>query len=175
MATYDDRTPVEIVAYSADWPQRFAAEREILARVFPPGAFTIEHIGSTAVPGLGAKPIVDILIGAPAIAEIEARIAAMDALGYRYVPEHEAELPHRRFFEKPVRRPRQYHVHAVRKDSTFRREHLAFRNALRADTALAAEYLALKRALAARYCSDREGYTDAKAAFIRAVVQRACA
>ena len=73
----DDRAPVEIVAYSLDWPRRFAAERDALARVFPPDVFTIDHVGSTAVPGLGAKPIVDILIGAPTLAEIEARIPAL--------------------------------------------------------------------------------------------------
>ena len=84
-------------------------------------------------------------------------------------------LPHRRFFAKPARRPRQYHLHAVRTDSRFRREHLAFRNALRADGAIAAEYFALKCELAARYGPDREGYADAKGAFIQAVVQRACA
>ena len=84
-------------------------------------------------------------------------------------------LPHRRFFAKPARRPRQYHLHAVRTDSPFRREHLAFRNALRADGAIAAEYFALKCELAARYGPDREGYADAKGAFIQAVVQRACA
>ncbi len=175
MQTAADPAPVEVVAYSAEWPRLFAAERDALARTFPPGTFTIEHIGSTAVPGLGAKPIVDILIGAPALPDIEARIDAMEAHGYQYMPEHEAVLPHRRFFAKPARRPRQFHVHAVRTDSRFRAEHLAFRDALRADATLAADYLALKRELAARYGSDREGYTDAKGAFIRAVVQRACA
>ena len=170
----DDRAPVEIVAYSLDWPRRFGAERDALARLFPPDVFSIDHVGSTAVPGLGAKPIVDILIGAPTLAEIEARIPALEMLGYRYAPQHEAALPERRYFAKPARHPRLYHVHAVRADSRFHREHLAFRDALRADAALAVEYLTLKRALAARHGRDREGYTDGKAAFIRAAVDRAC-
>jgi GrpB-like predicted nucleotidyltransferase (UPF0157 family) len=171
----DDRRPVEIAAYSPEWPRRFAAERDLLARVFTPDVFTIDHVGSTAVPALGAKPIVDILIGAPTLAEIEARIPAIEMLGYRYAPEHEAALPERHYFARPARHPRLYHVHAVRADSRFHREHLAFRDALRADAALAARYLTLKRALAARHGRDREGYTDAKAAFIRAVVDHRCA
>lgn len=171
MPTGEDPAPIAVVAYSAEWPARFAAERDALARVFPPDAFTIEHIGSTAVPGLEAKPIVDILIGAPSLPDIEARIGAMAALGYEYAPEHEAVLPERRFFAKPPSRPRAVHVHAVRADSPFRAEHLRFRDALRADPALAAEYGALKRRLAARHGADREGYTDAKSAFIHAVVR----
>jgi len=171
----DGRVPVEIVAYSPEWPRRFAAERDSLARVFPPDAFTIDHVGSTAVPGLGAKPIVDILIGAPTLAEIEARIPALERLDYRYAPEHETLLPERRYFAKPAHHPRLFHVHAVRADSRFHREHLAFRDALRADAAVAGQYLTLKRALAAHHGRDREGYTDAKAAFIRNVIDHACA
>ena len=171
MPTDEGPAPIAVVAYSADWPVRFAAERAALARVYPPDAFTIEHIGSTAVPGLESKPIVDILIGAPSLPQIEARIGAMAALGYEYVPGHEAVLPERRFFAKPAARPRAFHVHAVRADSPFRAEHLRFRDALRADPVLAAEYGALKRRLALRHDADREGYTDAKSAFIRSVVR----
>ncbi len=165
-----DPASIAIVAYSPAWPVRFAAERDALSRVFPPDAFTIEHIGSTAVPGLAAKPTVDILIGAPSLPDVEARIGAMEALGYAYVPEHEAALPGRRFFAKPALPPRLFHVHAVRTDSAFRSEHLRFRDALRADAALAAEYGALKQRLAFRHGTDREAYADAKSAFIRSVV-----
>jgi len=168
--TGDGPAPIAVVAYSSDWPARFAAERDALARVFPPCAFTIEHIGSTAVPGLDAKPTIDILIGAPSLPEIEARIGAMESLGYAYVPEHEGALPERRFFAKPATGPRRFHVHAVRADSSFHAEHLRFRDALRADPALAAEYGALKRRLAVRHHPDREAYTDAKSAFIHSVV-----
>lgn len=88
-------------------------ERAVLASLFPTMAFRIEHIGSTAVPGLGAKLIIDVLVGAPSLVDIEARIPAMEALGYQYMPEHEAVLPQRRFFAKPVTRRRQFHLHAV--------------------------------------------------------------
>jgi GrpB-like predicted nucleotidyltransferase (UPF0157 family) len=167
------RAPIELAPYSAQWHARFEAERTVLASVFRTGAFRIEHIGSTAVAGLGAKPIIDVLVGGHSLAEIETRIPAMEELGYQYVPEHEPVLPQRRFFAKPVSRPRQFHVHAVAIDSRFFVEHLLFRDALRADSRLAAEYFALKVQLAARFGDNREGYTDAKSLFIQSVIQRA--
>ena len=169
-----DGTPIELVAYSPAWPLRFDAERTALAAIFPPD-FRIDHIGSTAVPGLAAKPIIDILIGAPALAQVESRIAAMQASGYRYRPEFEAELPLRRYFVKPADSPQEFHVHAVATDGEFWTAHLLFRDALCADLALAAEYAALKRALAARHRGDRDSYTAAKAPFIRATVEHAMA
>jgi GrpB-like predicted nucleotidyltransferase (UPF0157 family) len=167
------RAPVKVVPYLSQWPSLFEAERAALVSVFPPSAFRIEHIGSTAVVGLGGKPIIDVLIGANALAEIEARIPAAEALGYQYMPEHEAVLPQRRFFAKPMIRPRLFHVHAVAMDSPFFAERLRFRDALRADSRLAAEYFSLKVKLAARFGDDREGYTDAKSSFIQSVVHRA--
>lgn len=167
------RAPIEIAPYSAKWHALFEAERAVVASVFPTGAFRIEHIGSTAVAGLGAKPIIDVLVGGRSLAEIETRVLAMGELGYQYMPEHEAVLPQRRFFAKPAIRPRQFHVHAVAIDSRFFAEHILFRDALRADSRLAAEYFSLKVGLAARFGGDREGYTDAKSLFIRSVIERA--
>lgn len=157
--------PVLIVDYSPDWPAHFAAERDALAKVFYPTAVEIEHIGSTSVPGLGAKPIIDILLGAPNLLLIEEHIAQLERLGYRYVPEFEKVLPHRRYFAR-----QSFHLHAVESESTFWREHLAFRDALRSDSALAAQYLELKRRLSKTFGSNRAGYTDAKAPFIKGVV-----
>ena len=97
------RAPIELAQYSEQWDTLFEAEQAVLAPVFPTPVFRIEHIGSTAVAGLGAKPIIDVLIGGPSLPEIETKIPAMQGLGYQYMPEHEAVLPHRRFFAKPVR------------------------------------------------------------------------
>ncbi len=168
-------TAIELAAYSPEWPQRFAAEQSALAAIFPAPAFRIEHIGSTSVPGLAAKPIVDILLGAPALAQIEARIPAIEAIGYRYRPELETVLPQRRYFVKPTDPPRHFHLHAVESESAFWIEHLLFRDALRALPALAAEYGALKNELASRHRDDRGAYTDAKAPFIRSVIERGVA
>lgn len=162
--------PIEIVPYSALWPQWFTAERGVLASVFSSPDIQIEHIGSTAVPGLSAKPIVDILLGAPSLAAIEARIPALVALDYQYMPEHEAVLPQRRFLAKPQLRPRRFHVHAVERGSEFWSAHLAFRDALRSDSELASAYERLKRDLAVQFGFDRAGYTEAKSAFIQAVL-----
>jgi GrpB-like predicted nucleotidyltransferase (UPF0157 family) len=167
------QAPIELAQYSPQWNSLFEAERSVFASVFSPLTFRIEHIGSTAVPGLGAKPIIDVLVGGHSLAEIEARVSAMEALGYQYMAEHEVVFPQRRFFAKPLVRPRQFHLHAVAMDSQFFVEHLLFRDALRADPGLAAEYFALKVDLAARFGNDREGYTDAKTLFIQSAIQRA--
>lgn len=160
-------------AYSPDWRVEFETERAALAQVFPAPHFLIEHIGSTAVPGLGAKPIIDMLLGARSLAEIEAKIPATQALGYQYMPEHETVLPERRFFAKPVIRPRHFHLHAVAANSEFFADHLLFRDTLRADAGVAADYFALKVDLAVCFGDDREGYTEAKSSFIRAAIARA--
>jgi GrpB-like predicted nucleotidyltransferase (UPF0157 family) len=162
--------PIEICAYSSLWPEWFQAEREILSAVFSSHDVQIEHVGSSAVLGLAAKPIVDILLGAPSLSVIEAKIPALVALDYQYMPEHEAVFPQRRFFAKPQVRPRRFHVHAVERKSQFWLDHVAFRDALRADPELASQYERLKRELAVRFGFDRVGYTDAKSSFIQSVL-----
>lgn len=160
--------PVVIADYSPEWPAQFAAERRMLARLLPGGV--IEHIGSTSVPGLAAKPIIDIMIGVSVLSEAEARISSFESLGYRYCPEHEQVLPQRRFFSRSASPYPLCHIHAVVKGSPFWTEHLAFRDTLRDNAGLAAEYAALKYRLAGQFRGDRAAYTDAKASFIQAVL-----
>ncbi len=162
--------PVELTPYSPMWPAIFDIERGRLLEVFRADAVRIEHIGSTAVPGLGAKPIIDVLLGAPAMAVIERAIAALEASGYRYVPEFERALPTRRYLVKTHGQPGHFHLHGVVAGTTFWNEHLAFRDALRADPLLAERYWTLKRRLASRHRNDREAYTEAKGTFIRSVL-----
>jgi GrpB-like predicted nucleotidyltransferase (UPF0157 family) len=163
---------VVLVPYSAQWPALFEHARHELAGVFGDLAPGIEHIGSTAVPGLAAKPIIDILLGAASLADIESRIEALGRLGYEYIPRFETELPLRRYFDRRARAC-PCHLHAVTIQSDFWREHLAFRDALRADPALAAEYGALKQRLAVAFRDDASRYTEAKGPFIRGVVAAA--
>jgi len=85
--------PIEICPYSREWPEWFEAERTVLEVVFSSGQVQIEHIGSTAVPELGAKPIIDILLGARSLSLIDGKIPALLALGYQYMPEHEVVFP----------------------------------------------------------------------------------
>ena len=162
---------VIVVPYDPDWPRRFEEERAVLAAVFAEGEATIEHVGSTAVPGLGAKPIIDIMLGVTRLTEAEGRRAALDAAGYEYVQQYEDELPERRYFRKPRVGPRKYHLHCVVTGGDFWARHLAFRNYLRAHPEAVAAYYALKRELAMR-CS-KEDYTDAKSPFIEGILANA--
>lgn len=163
--------PLELSAYSPMWPAIFAIEQGRLTGVFGADAVVIEHIGSTAVPGLGAKPIIDVMLGAPAISIVERQIASLEASGYRYVQEFEKSMPERRYFVKAHGHPGYFHLHAVIYGSAFWKRHLGFRDALRADAALAGEYWKLKRRLAARFPNDRGAYNDAKSEFIRSVIE----
>jgi len=165
---------VVVSPYSAEWPHHFQAVREELLPVFAPVVVAVEHSGSTAVPGLAATPVIDVLLGDASLADIEAKIAALGELGYAYVPKYERELPMRRYFVKPSSAGPRVHLHAVELGSRFWREHLAFRDALRADPALRSEYQSLKLRLAQEFAADKSAYTDAKGPFIRSVVAAVC-
>jgi GrpB-like predicted nucleotidyltransferase (UPF0157 family) len=160
--------PVCIVPYDATWPEKFEAERALLARVL--GDLVrgpIEHVGSTAVPDLAAKPIVDIMAGVKSLAASEPAKQRLAAHGYQYAP-YEAELMH--WFCKPSPAYRTHHLHLVPYGSELYRQRLEFRDRLRADPRLAAEYAALKRELARQNEWDREAYTNAKWPFVRRVL-----
>lgn len=161
-----------IAPYSPDWPKVFARERSALERAFAPLPVRIEHIGSTSVVGLAAKPIVDIMLGAPSFADIEAHRERIEALGYVHLPEMLELMPDNRFFAKPASLPRRVHLHAVELDGEFWRDHIVFRDLLRSDPALARDYAELKSRLASQFASQPKRYTDAKGPFINAAVQR---
>ena len=162
---------VTLVAYNPDWPCRFEEERTVIEAVFAGTDAVIEHVGSTAVPGLGAKPIIDVMVGLRSLAEVEARIPAIEAAGYEYVPEYELQLPERRYFHKPRFGAREFHAHCVVKGSEFWIRHLAFRDYLRAHPESAAAYYALKQDLAKRLTKPE--YQDAKTSFIESVLAHA--
>jgi GrpB-like predicted nucleotidyltransferase (UPF0157 family) len=148
----------------------FARERALFESVFPAASVEVEHIGSTAVPGLAAKPIIDMLVGVASLAQVESRVRLLAQLGFVYVSKHELVLPQRRFFTRSELGERICHVHAVVRGTPFWFEHLAFRDALCQSKALSENYAELKRELAAKFPFDREAYTDAKAPFIAAVL-----
>ena len=131
----------------------------------------VEHSGSTAVPGLGAKPIIDILIGVRKLSDAGACIEPLEALGYHYVPEYEAEIPDRRYFRRG--RPRTHHVHMVEVGGDFWVNQLLFRDYMRANPEVAREYYALKKRLAEEHREDRDAYTDAKTDFVMGALGRA--
>lgn len=174
---------VVLLPYSERWPLAFERIRDEVTRAFSgersdahdnDSAVDLQHIGSTSVPGLCAKPVIDVLLGAASLARIEAKIAALGALGYGYVAKYERELPMRRYFVRAEEGERlRVHLHGVVFGSPIWREHLAFRDALRADPTLRDRYAALKTELARRHADDKAAYTDAKAPFIRAVMDAA--
>ena len=163
---------VVVSPYSAEWPASFVTLREELLSVFRPTKAQVEHIGSTSVPGLVAKPVIDVLLGASALSDIESRIPAIEKLGYTYVAKYERELPMRRYFVRSGCSSLRVHLHAVVHGLAIWKEHIGLRDALRADPLLASQYADLKLRLAAEFAHDKSAYTDAKAPFIREVLSR---
>lgn len=163
--------PIRLVPYDPAWPERFEAEAAALEAAI--GSYAIggiHHVGSTAVPGLAAKPIIDILVGVRSLEESRACFEPLARLGYLYAP-YLAEEMH--WFCKPHPSRRTHHLHLVPVDSKRYRDELALRDRLRADRGLAVEYAALKRTLATRFENDREAYTEAKSDFIREALRQA--
>ncbi|MBE7519959.1 MAG: GrpB family protein [Thermoflexaceae bacterium] len=151
-----------IFEHDPRWRLLFAEEAERIRRACGAAIVAIEHVGSTSVPGLAAKPIIDIMTGVSDLAAAHALIPAMERLGYESAGAHGVEG--RLYFRRGA--PRSHHVHMTEMGSAFWRKHLLFRDRLRADPEMAAEYAAMKRALAAQFGTDRDGYTDAKTGFI---------
>jgi GrpB-like predicted nucleotidyltransferase (UPF0157 family) len=156
--------PVELVEYRREWPARFAAERERLADVLGVLALSIAHIGSTAVPGLAAKPVVDIGVLVGDLADVDARTAALASTGYAI---RVSEPGHRMFRTGP----HAVHAHFWDSQPEFER-HLLFRDRLRASPQDRALYERVKRELAARRPS-RNDYAQAKSETIARILARA--
>jgi GrpB-like predicted nucleotidyltransferase (UPF0157 family) len=163
--------PIQIVPADPRWPALFAAERDAITEALAPWlAGMPEHIGSTAVPGLAAKPVIDIMAPVVSLAASRDAIAAAAPLHYAYAP-YQAETMH--WFCKPGPQHRTHHLHLVPIDSPLWRDRLAFRDALRHDPALREAYAALKQRLALAHRDDREAYTAAKGPFVAQVLGRA--
>ncbi len=156
-----------IAPYSKTWPINFAAIQSHLRLIFTEPSIEIEHIGSTAVPGMCAKPVIDVLVGAHSLARIEAAIPDLAAAGYAYISKYEVEIPMRRYFVKSESELARVHVHAVCKGSEIWNAHLGFRELLRADAKKRKAYAQLKLELASLHKDDKAAYTEAKAPFIR--------
>lgn len=168
-ATNDEQ--VRIAPYDPTWPGRFEQERAALAGAIGDWVVGgIHHVGSTSVPGLAAKPVIDILVGVEDLAESRACFDRLGRLGYLYAPYRSDEM---HWFCKPHPSRRTHHLHLLPVDSLRFRDELVFRDYLRANPDVAERYAALKRDLAEEFQRDREAYTDAKGEFIRATVRRA--
>ncbi|UCH43652.1 MAG: GrpB family protein [Dehalococcoidales bacterium] len=162
-----------IVEYNPVWPVLFQEEKDRIQAAVGDRIAAIEHVGSTAVPGLGAKPIIDIMVGINSLEGAGECVDLLDGIGYQYFPEHEEEMPERRYFRKGPPEDRISHLHMVEVGGEFWIRHLLFRNFLRKHPEVADEYYRLKKELASRYAGERRAYTDAKTPFIESVVARA--
>jgi GrpB-like predicted nucleotidyltransferase (UPF0157 family) len=168
---------LEIVPYDDAWPQAFAAERDRIAAALGPLALRIEHHGSTSVPGLAAKPVIDIQVSVAHLHPLEPYAVPLRTLGYQHVPHpDDAFCP---FFHRPNVWPHTHHVHLVRAGDAEETRTLAFRDYLRAHPEVAREYEHLKRRLASEHGAGslglHETYADAKGPFVIAVTERALA
>lgn len=166
---------ISIVPYDPAWPREFEAERKRLQTAFGDTAVRIEHHGSTAVPGLAAKPIIDIQISVARLDPMEAYASALGACGYVHVPHpDDAFCP---FFHRPATWPHSHHIHVVQAGSAEERRTLAFRDYLRRHPDAARQYETLKQQLAAEYggadAHSREAYAVAKTEFVEVMLERA--
>lgn len=153
--------PIILVPYDARWPAAFAIERDAILRACGGVIRAVHHVGSTSIPGIAAKPVIDIL---PVLLRHEdglGCVEAMTALGYE--ARGEAGIRGRHFFRKGD--PRSHHVHMFADGHPEIGRHLRFRDYLRAHPDEARAYESLKRALAARFVTDTRGYADAKDEF----------
>lgn len=161
--------------YDPEWPARFDEESTALLDALGELAVRIEHVGSTSVPGLAAKPVIDIQISVVSLIPRSPIVGSLKAFGYEHSidpiePQHE-------FFSKGYDGggPQKVNVHVCEVGSTWERRHLAFRDELRRDPGAAAEYAALKRRLADEHPRDIFSYVDGKTTFIRSIEARAVA
>jgi len=162
---------VTVVRYDPAWPDLYERERALIAHALGDLAVAIEHVGSTAVPDLGAKPIIDMMIGLRDLADHERCLPPLRGAGYEY--KGELDIPGRHYFRKPVRGPRTHQIHMVELGCDFWQRHILFRDYLRDHPQEAQGYYDLKLRLAERFGTDRLGYNEAKTAFIESVLVRA--
>lgn len=163
---------IVITEYNPRWAQMFQMERNRLSVALGQLALGIEHFGSTSVPGLSGKPIIDIMIGVESLEVAETLIKRMEQLGYHYDPEREGFTPERRYFWRGSEARHSHHVSMVEYKGEFWNRYIIFRDYLRRHPDVVREYDALKRELAPRF-DTLEEYWDAKAAFVNTVYHRA--
>ena len=169
---------IRIVPYQTDWPAQFAAEAETIRAAFGSRALRIEHVGSTAVPGLAAKPVIDLQISVASLEPMSVHSQPLEDLGYTHIPLGDFDLVYP-FFQKPATWPSTHHVHLCVVGGEQEQRHLVFRDYLRDHPDVAADYAELKRGLAAEHdgntLASRERYSLAKTAFVTSVLERALA
>lgn len=167
----------DLTPYDPNWPAMFAAEAIRLRRALGPVAVRIDHHGSTAVPGLAAKPVIDIQISVATLHRFESFGTPLETLGYVHVPHPDDTFCP--FFHRPAEWPHTHHVHVVEAGGEEERRTLTFRDYLRQNRDAAHEYEQLKRRLITeinpRDAAARERYAERKTAFVERILALASA
>jgi GrpB-like predicted nucleotidyltransferase (UPF0157 family) len=154
--------PIVVVDYNANWSNQYEQEKQQILLALGDAVINIQHIGSTSVPGLAAKPVIDMLLGLKQIPPLPSQISSLAAIGYSY--HGELGIPGRHYFRKGM--PRTHQIHAVLTDAEFWQRHILFRDFLRNNPQAAQRYETLKRKLAQEFAGDRTTYTNSKTPLI---------
>lgn len=163
------RGTVELKAYDPQWSALFDDEKKRLLEVFGDRIIAIEHIGSTSIPGISAKPIIDINVAVKLLDRIDDFISELPQMGYEYMPQR--RFHDRQFFPKGSRERRTHHLNLTERASKSGWEdHLTFRNYLRDNEDARKDYETLKKKLAAEFSENREEYTRQKSNFIQSII-----
>jgi GrpB-like predicted nucleotidyltransferase (UPF0157 family) len=166
--------PIEVRDYDPAWPALFERERTQVGEALGEMVVCVEHVGSTAVPGLAAKPIIDVLVGVRSLDEARSRsVAPLEALGYIYLAQYQTWLPDEMLFRKGPPGPWTHHLHLTEPSSPRWEEFILIRDHLRRHPEIASAYADLKKALALVFEEDIVGYREAKRPFLQAVMARA--
>jgi GrpB-like predicted nucleotidyltransferase (UPF0157 family) len=164
---------VEIVEYDPAWPGRFADQRDQVAAILGPWlAGSVEHIGSTSVPGLAAKPVIDMLAPVRSLDAAHEALGILGAGGWLFWPEDPCRH-YRLWFLRPRPAARTHHLHVIERDHAQARALLAFRDGLRGDPGLCRDYGQLKKDLARRHGGNRNAYSNAKTDFVERALRQA--
>ena len=166
------RKHVTVVDYDPAWPDEFAAEKKIILEHLDGRIQAIEHVGSTAVPGMSAKPVLDMLGAIDDVNDYESFIEPLAEIGYKFAKDSR-DIRENVLFVKGEGENRTHHLKLLRQDAGHWHSLIHFRNYLIAHPDIAAKYQKLKRELAKKYGEDRESYTAAKAAFIENTLRSA--
>jgi len=166
------RGTVTLSQYDPEWVVEFQKEKELLFQTFGDRTKAIEHIGSTAIPEIPAKPIIDMNVAVESIDDIDDFIEGLQKLGYEYIPER--RYTDRQFFPKGPSECRTHHLNLVEMGSETAWENpLLFRDYLIEHEGVREEYKKLKEDLASQYADNREEYTERKSNFVRSVIEKA--
>lgn len=162
---------INLVPYNPGWPEKFEKENKLIdSSIGPFITGGIHHVGSTAIPGMSAKPIIDIMVGVESLEKSKPCIKLLEKLGYNYFPYKTDQML---WFVKPSPQKRTHQLHLIPTDSKLFKERIAFRDYLIAHNNEAKDYEKLKKEFAKKYKNDREAYTEAKTEFVNNINKKA--